>query len=432
MNYSEAMDYLNSVATKGSIYGLETMRLLLREFGNPQDGLKCIHVAGTNGKGSVIAFLDSVLRKAGYKTGRYISPSVLDYREKIQINGEYISEDDVAELVTEIKEVTEKIREATVFEIETIMAFLYFARSDCDYVILETGLGGAEDATNVITNPLASVIVSISMDHMNILGDTIEEIASCKAGIIKENCKTVIMKQKPSVQTVFADRCRQMNSKLAVADYDMATVKSENIKYRRFDYKEFKDIVISLTGRYQINNAVLALEVIKELRTMGIVIPDEAVYEGMVKADWPARFSCLDDGDVKFFADGAHNEDAARSLRETMLQYFEGKKLIFIMGVLADKEYEKVIALTADLAEFIITITPPSPRALDAEQLKMAVSKVNRNVTATLSLEIAVDNAYEYAKSGDDANDYVIVAFGSLSYMGDLYRVMDVRKAERS
>ena len=432
MNYSEAMDYLNSVATKGSIYGLETMRLLLSELGNPQDGLKCIHVAGTNGKGSVIAFLDSVLRKAGYKTGRYISPAVLDYREKIQINGEYISEEDVAELVTEIKEVTKKVREATVFEIETIMAFLYFARSDCDYVIIETGLGGAEDATNVIASPLASVIVSISMDHMNILGDTIEEIASCKAGIIKENCPAVIMKQKPSVQKVFEDRCRQMNSKLAVADYDMATVKSENIKYRRFDYKEFKDIVISLTGRYQINNAVLALEVIKELRTMGIVIPDEAVYEGMVKADWPARFSCLDDGEVKFFADGAHNEDAARSLRETMLQYFEGKKLIFIMGVLADKEYEKVIALTADMAEFIITITPPSPRALDAEQLKMAVSKVNRSVAAALTLKEAVDNAYEYAKSGDDAENYVIVAFGSLSYMGDLYRVMDVRKAERS
>ncbi|MBE5947435.1 MAG: bifunctional folylpolyglutamate synthase/dihydrofolate synthase [Lachnospiraceae bacterium] len=432
MNYSEAMDYLNSVATKGSIYGLETMRLLLREFGNPQDGLKCIHVAGTNGKGSVIAFIDSVLRRAGYKTGRYISPAVLDYCEKIQINGEYISEEDVAELITEIKEVAEKIKEATVFEIETIMAFLYFARSDCDYVILETGLGGAEDATNVIKNPLASVIASISMDHMNILGDTLEEIASCKAGIIKENCPAVIMKQKPSVQKVFEDRCRQMNSKLTVADYDMATVKSEDIKYRRFDYKEFEDIVISLTGRYQINNAVLALEVIKELRTIGIDISDEAVCEGMVKADWPARFSCLDDGEVKFFADGAHNEDAARSLRETMLQYFDGKKFVFIMGVLADKEYEKVIALTADMAEFIITITPPSPRALDAEQLKMAVSKVNRNVTAALTLKEAVLGAYEYAKSGDDAEDYVIVAFGSLSYMGDLYRVMDVRKAERS
>ena len=432
MNYSEAMDYLNSIAAKGSIYGLETMRLLLSEFGNPQDGLKCIHVAGTNGKGSVIAFLDSVLRKAGYKTGRYISPAVLDYREKIQINGEYISEDDVAELITEIKVVTEMVREATVFEIETIMAFLYFARANCDYVILETGLGGEEDATNVIANPLVSVIVSISMDHMNILGSTIEEIASCKAGIIKKNCKTVIMKQKSSVQNVFEERCRQMNSKLTVADYDIATVKSEDIKYRRFDYKEFKDIVISLTGKYQINNAVLALEVIKELRAIGIDIPDEAVYEGMVKADWPARFSCLDDGEVKFFADGAHNEDAARSLRETMLQYFSDKKLIFIMGVLADKEYEKVIGLTADLAEFIITITPPSPRALDAEQLKMAVSKVNRRVSAVMSLKEAVDNAYEYAKSGDDAMDYVIVAFGSLSYMGELYRVMDVRKAERS
>ena len=309
---------------------------------------------------------------------------------------------------------------------------MYFARSGCDYVILETGLGGAEDATNVISSPLVSVIASISMDHMNILGSTMEEIASCKAGIIKENCPAVVMKQMPSVQKVFEDRCRQMNSKFTVADYDMATVKSEDIKYRRFDYKEFDDIVISLTGKYQINNAVLALEVIKELRAMGIIIPDEAVYEGMVKADWPARFSCLDDGKIKFFADGAHNEDAARSLRETMQQYFSDKKLIFIMGMLADKEYGKVIGLTADMAEFIITITPPSPRALDAEQLRMAVSRVNRNVSAALSLAEAVDNAYEYAKSGDDAEDYVIVAFGSLSYMGDLYRVMDVRKAERS
>ena len=430
MNYSEAMEYLNSVAIRGSIYGLETMKVLLEKFGNPQDKLKCIHVAGTNGKGSVIAFLESVLKNAGYKTGRYVSPAVLDYREKIQINGEYIGEDDVAELITEIKEVTEKVREATAFEMETIMAFLYFARSECDYVILETGLGGTEDATNVIKSPLVSVIVSISMDHMNILGNTLEEIASCKAGIIKENCPAVIMKQKPSVQKVFEESCRRLNSKLTIADYDMAIVKSEDIRYRSFDYMEFKDIVISLTGKYQINNAVLALEVIKELRAMGIDIPDEAVYEGMVKATWPARFSCLDDGEVMFFADGAHNEDAARSLRETMQQYFGDKKLIFIMGVLADKEYEKVIGLTADMAEFIITITPPSPRALDAEQLRMAVSKVNRNVSTALTLKEAVRGAYEYAKSGDDAENYVIVAFGSLSYMGDLYRVMEERKAE--
>ncbi len=432
MDYKEAMEYLNSIAVKGSIYGLETMQVLLEELGNPQDCLKCIHVAGTNGKGSVIAFLDSVLRRAGYKTGRYISPAVLDYREKIQINGDYITEDEVAGLITEIKAVTEKVSEATVFEIETIMAFLYFAREKCDYVILETGLGGAEDATNVIKNPLVSVIASISMDHMNILGNTLEEIASCKAGIVKKDCPTVIMKQQPSVQKVFEERCRMMNSELTVADYAMASVSYEDVKYRRFSYKGFDDIVISLTGRYQINNAVLALEVISKLRSCGINIPDEAVYEGMVKADWPARFSCLDEDEVLFFADGAHNEDAARSLRETMMQYFGDEKLIFIMGVLADKEYEKVIGLTADMAEYIITITPPSPRALDAEQLRMAVSKVNRCVSAAMSLKEAVDDAYEYAKSGDDAKNYVIVAFGSLSYMGDLYRVMAERKAERS
>lgn len=432
MNYREAMEYLQGIAAKGSIYGLETMRVLLTEFGNPQDCLKCIHVAGTNGKGSVIAFLDSVLRKSGYKTGRYISPAVLDYREKIQINGEYISEEQVSGLITEIRTATEKVHEATAFEIETIMAFLYFAREKCDYVIIETGLGGAEDATNIIKNPLVSVIASISMDHMNILGNTVEKIASCKAGIVKNGCPAVIMKQKPSVQKVFEDRCKETASELVIADYDNVVLKSENIKCRRFDYKNYKDVVISLVGKYQISNATLALEVISLLRRIGINISDRAVHEGMANAVWPARFSCLDEEEILFFADGAHNEDAARSLRETMLQYFSDKKLIFIMGVLADKEYEKVIALTAELAEYIITITPKNPRALCADSLKTAVCKVNRNVMAAISLEEAVEKAYEYAKSCDDAKDYVIVAFGSLSYMGDLYRVMAERKAERS
>lgn len=428
MNYSEAMKYLNGIAAKGSIYGLETMREFLEEFGNPQENLKCIHVAGTNGKGSVIAFLDSVLRRAGYKVGRYVSPAVLEYREKIQINGEYISEADVAGLVTEIKEVANRGRKATVFETETIMAFLYFSRQKCDYVIVETGLGGAEDATNVIKSPFVSVITSISKDHMNILGDTLEEIASCKAGIIKANRPAVVMKQPASVLKVFEEKCNKSDSELIVSDYEQVELLDNSISYRRFDYKDYKDMVISLVGKYQINNAALALDVISELRRQGIAISNEAIYDGMATAEWPARFSCLDDGKVMFFADGAHNADAARTLKETIEEYFFDKKLIFIMGVLADKEYESIIKITASLAEYIYTITPDSPRALSAEDLKTAVSRVNKRVEKALTLREAVDKAYKYAKSGDAANEYVIIAFGSLSYMGELYRVFGERQ----
>lgn len=433
MNYSEAIEYFSEKSKKGSIYGLETMRVILAEAGNPQEMLKCIHVAGTNGKGSVIAFLDSILRKAGYKVGKYISPAVLDYREKIQINGEYISEADVARLATSVRRISEAVREATVFEQETAMAFMYFAEQKCDYVLLETGMGGDGDATNIISEPVVSVITSISRDHCRLLGDTLEEIALHKAGIIKKAGAVVALPLRESVTEVFKSRCREQQAELWISDYlkELTPIASD-WSMQSFDYKEFKHVVIHLTGEYQLQNAALALETVLVLRKKGVAIADKAVYEGMKAAEWPARFACLDGGHPLFFADGAHNEDAALSLRNTLLGYFKNKRIVYIMGVLADKEYEKIIGLTSDLAEYIITITPNNSRALPADKLKEAIECCRRDgrsaVVCCTGVREAVLKAYGYAEK-IESNDYIIVAFGSLSYMGELYKAMEDRKA---
>lgn len=422
MTEKEFNNYIDSLSGKGSVLGMERLEVLLKKIGNPEDRLKFVHIAGTNGKGSVLAFTSTILKQAGYKTGRYISPVICDYREKIQINGKMISKKSLYEGMDIIKTVTDTMEDKpTLFEVETALAFWYFDIKKCDIVVLETGLGGRDDATNVIKNTLVCAFASISLDHMAVLGKTVEEIANVKAGIIKPGAMTVISPCSDNVRDIiYKEYCRVNPG----GDAFETAEEPCNINYKllntSFDLKGLKKLKIQLSGTWQPENASVSVSVIKMLRQLGYKISDEDIYNGLKETDWYGRFSCLSKKPL-IICDGAHNENAAIRLRQSVETYLQGKKLIFIMGVLRDKDYDKVISNTADLAEYIITVTPPeNPRALSAYELAMAVREYNGNVTEAGSVEEAVEMARLIADK-----DYVIIAFGSLSYLGRLKNAVE-------
>ena len=420
MTYKEARVYLDEVSKYGSVLGLDTIRGLLRELGNPQDDLKFIHIAGTNGKGSVLAYTSTILSEAGYRTGRYVSPTVVSYLERIQVDGEWIPKEEFAGLVEEVMKAIarmETLGEAspTVFEVETAIAFLYFKKMNCDIVVLETGLGGTLDATNIVENTVAAVFTSISRDHMGFLGDTLEEIAGNKAGIIKPGCIAVTAEQKPKVLQVLKDQAESCSCKVYTADSREAEVIKESWSGQVFSYRNWTDIELALAGRYQIINAVTVLRLIEGLREQGLQISETAVRAGFAKAAWPGRFTCIGRKPL-FIIDGAHNEEAALRLKETVEQYFAEKRLTFIMGVFKDKEYDKIAKLMAPLAKKIYTVDlPDEGRTLKAGELKTAVKPYCADVMAVSDIHTAVRRAYESTEE-----DEVILAFGSLSYLGQV------------
>ncbi len=429
MTYEEARAFIAETSTYGYRLGLDCIREMLKRLGNPQDSLRFIHIAGTNGKGSTLAYISTVLKEAGYRVGRYSSPAVYSYRERIQVNEENISREDLARLTERIyctgKEmVAEGLLHPTCFEVETVLAFLYFQEQNCDLVVLETGMGGLTDATNVVYTTLVSVLTSISMDHMGFLGDTLEEIATMKAGIIKPDTRVVSARQQPEAEAVIERTCRERGC-------DCRTVQEEklrDVKYgvisQSFSYKQYDKLTISLAGVHQILNAALAVEAVEALGELGYSVSEEALRRGLVNTIWNGRFTILEEKPL-FILDGAHNRDAADRLRETLEQCFPHGRLIYIMGVLADKEYDYMASVLAPLAACIFTVmTPDNPRALPAEDLAKAVKPYNPHVQAAGSLPQAVKMAREAAGPED-----VLVAFGSLSYLGELERV--VRKGAR-
>lgn len=419
MNYKEARVYLDEVSKYGSVLGLESMRELLRRLGDPQNELKFIHISGTNGKGSVLAYLSTILSGAGYRTGRYISPTLFSYRERIQVDGEYIEKESLACHVTAIAAAAEDMQKAglpspTVFEIETALAFLYFKEKRCDIVTLEVGCGGLLDATNVITTTLMEVIASISMDHTDLLGDTLAKIAAQKAGIIKPDTMVVSAQQKSEAAQVIEDTCKEQHCTLQMVDES----KISNVHYgaegQTFSYKEWENVAISLAGSYQIKNAALALEGVEALRKLGYALSDQQVREGLLHTVWRGRFTTLR-RDPTVIIDGAHNPAAALELKESLERYFPGKTLYFVMGMFKDKDYAQVIDLTAPLARHIITVeTPGNPRALPARELAEAVGKVNPSVEWADSVAHGVEKALAMAGKED-----AVIVFGSLSFLGE-------------
>ena len=429
MKYTEAVEYIESLNQYGIVPGLGNITNLCEKLGNPQQELKFVHIAGTNGKGSVLAYVSTILKAAGYKVGRYVSPTIFEYRERIQVNNRPITQKALCTLVERMQGICQELvaegkPHPTPFEVETAMAFQYFKEQGCDIVVMETGMGGRLDATNIIENTLVAVLVSISMDHMQFLGKDLTAIATEKAGIIKKGCQVVTMEQEEEVLRVIHDKAQGLNAKVTVAE----TGKAKKIRYglekQRFDYEAWKSLEIGLAGKHQIANAVLAIEVIKAFEQTGYVVAEKALRKGLLETRWLGRFSLI--GKKPFFVvDGAHNEDAAKKLAESIEFYFTNKRIIYIMGILRDKEYEKIIALTHSYADMILTVaTPNQARTMSSYELATEVAKVHPNVTAVDSLEEAVEIAYLLAGKED-----VILAFGSLSFTGKLINIVEKRKA---
>ncbi|SFB04012.1 dihydrofolate synthase / folylpolyglutamate synthase [Acetitomaculum ruminis DSM 5522] len=434
MNFDEANEYLQNASLRGRVYGLERVKRLMKALSNPEDELKIVHVAGTNGKGSTVAFISKILEKAGYKVGVYTSPTIVTYWERIQINGEIISEDAVASLISKLADIInnefgEEDDKPTVFEIETAMAFLYFKEQNCDIVIIETGLGGLTDATNFINNTLLSAISSISLDHMDVLGDSIAEIAKNKAGIMKKGAMAVCLQQEPQAMKVLKEKADELDIKLRVAKkcniYDI----KHGFLTQHFSYKNNKetieDVETGLLGTYQLENASLAIEAALALKEAGFDITLSNIKEGIKDTQLVGRFTKLSEKPL-FIVDGAHNADAAVKLKKTVETYLKGMNITFIIGVLADKEYKKIIDTMMDIPQKIYTITPPNPRALDAKELAEDISKVNKNVTACESIYEAIKLSMENTKE-----DEAILAFGSLYYLGDVVRSLKEYKGEK-
>lgn len=423
MDYLQSRAYIKDSEQYGSVLGLTNMRNLMERLGNPQDDLKIVHVAGTNGKGSVIAYLYTVLSNAGYRVGRYVSPTIYSYRERMEAAGEPVSREKFAEYLTKaasaIQEMTQEgLPHPTPFEIETAVAFLFFADEDCDLVLLEVGMGGDLDATNIIKHPVLSVLVSISMDHMSFLGNTLEEIAEKKAGIIKPGCPMIAAPQKEEAKKALQAACARCQVSYAESDPTKAQLVKESVEGQTFLYRG-EEYHISLAGVYQKENAVLALDALDILDKQGYTSTGEQRRHGLAQTRWQGRFSVLCKEPL-FVVDGAHNPGAAEQMAASIEHYFKGKTIYYIMGMFQDKDYRSVLQKTCPYAKKILTIeTPDNPRALSAEKLAEAAREFHGDVAPMESLESAVKEAFGLAESQD-----VILAFGSLSFIGELSAIV--------
>ena len=422
MTYDEAVEFVDSTKKYGSILGLESIRNLMQELGNIQEQLHIIHVAGTNGKGSVCAFLSAALTEAGYRVGRYNSPAVFERREVFRIGETMISKEEYAAVFERVQTACEVLTKRgcphpTVFEVETAAAFLWFYEKKCDLVLLETGMGGETDATNLITHPVCSVLTSIGMDHMQYLGNTIEEIAKVKAGIIKKGCPVVALKQGDSVCEVIKNKAEECGSRCVLVEVPQY-MQEAPIWGTTLQDVHYGSVHTALGGIWQRENLSLALAVLKLLEESGYPITKEAVQNGIAKTIWHGRYEVLQTEPL-FIIDGAHNPIAAKRLKETIEKDFTNREIIYIIGVLADKEHEKMLRLLLPGAKAVFTVTPDSPRALDGESLAKEARKYADNIWHVPDIGKAVKMAKETAKESD-----VILAVGSLSYLKEVKKAL--------
>lgn len=415
MTLDEALRYIHEVCWKGTIPGLERIQALLDAMGNPERKCKFVHVTGTNGKGSTCAMVASILRKAGYKTGLYTSPYLIRFNERIQINGEQISDADICELTEYVKPFAESIFERpTEFEMVTAIGFEYFARHKCDIVVCEVGMGGEFDATNVIAAPEAAVICNIGLDHTEVLGDTLEKIAGAKAGIIKPGCDAVLYRERPSVEAVFEERCKALNVPLHKADFDSLHLLSHSLEGQVFDWERFHALRLPLLGEHQLHNAAVALTTARVLQKRGWKITDAQIREGIESVRWPGRFELMRK-DPMFIIDGGHNPQCIEALVKNIRDYLPGRELTVLTGVLGDKDFHCMYRDVTQYAKEFITITPANARALTAEKLADYLRQFGKPVTACDVVADGVRLAIEHA-----GKDGVVLCYGSLYMIGDI------------
>lgn len=423
MNFSEALNYISSADSYGIVPGLDNICALCKELSDPQDKLRYIHIAGTNGKGSVGTFLDNILINSGYKTGRYTSPAVMDYLEKFQICSQNIAENKFAIYIEKVKKAVDSmvargLPHPTVFEIETAIAFCYFADEKCDIVLLEVGMGGKNDATNIINNSLLSIITSISSDHTQFLGNTIQEITLEKSGIIKDNGNVVTISQVPEITDIIRKVCEEKSATLKISKiYNIRDYSYSNF-IQTFSYENYENIKINMLGKFQIENAIIAIDACKILSDLGYKISDKNIYDGLYNSKWQGRFEIIRKNAPLFIIDGAHNKAAAIRLRESIDIYFSDSKIVYIMGMFKDKDYAEIAKITAKRATKIYTIDTKNNRSLTADALAKEIKNYNSNVTPCESIINAVENSL---KEQCD----VIIAFGSLSFLNEIKRYVN-------
>ena len=415
MNVNEAIEYIHSVFWKGSIPGLSRTLTLLEKMGNPHKDLKYVHIAGTNGKGSTAAMTASILQKAGYRTGLYTSPYIYRFHERMQINGEQISDEDLVEITQYVKPLADSMEEApTEFELVCCIAFEYFKRKQCDIVVLEVGMGGEFDATNVIDTPEVAVITNIGLDHTDVLGSTIEEIALTKAGIFKEGGDAVIYRGVPSVEKVFEDVCCQRNVQLKKADFDSLKLLSHGLEGQVFDCGERKALELPLLGHHQLHNAAVVLSIADTLIAKGWNITEQNIRDGLREVSWPGRFDIVS-RDPLFIIDGGHNPQCIEALVGNIKDYLTGRKVIALTGVLADKDYGDMYKPVMELVEQFVCITPDNPRKMEAEDLAKYLQAAGAKAEACASVREAVVRSMELA-----GKDGVVLCFGSLYSIGSI------------
>ncbi len=413
MTYEEAIAYIHGMYWRGSKLGLVRVTELCELLGNPQNKLKFIHVAGTNGKGSTCAMLSRILCAQGYRTGLFVSPYVDRFNERIQFNNEPIADDELAEIITDLKPVVESMENApTEFEVITAAAFLYYVRKQCDYVVLEVGLGGELDSTNIIKTPLLSIITAIDYDHMHILGNTIQEIAHAKAGIIKDNGTVLFYGQHPDALPVIEAACEKHHAALHVVDRSTLQEGTYDLHGQTFDYRGYRELRLGLLGKYQMRNAATVIDAVELLREQGVEISDEALRTGLEKTVWPARFELLRE-DPPFFVDGGHNPHGVRGTVETYQRLFPDRKAKIIMGMMRDKDVSQSIGLLLPIAQEFYTVTPNNDRAMPAEEL----AELIRTFGATATSFSSVADAIETAARGEEPS----LAVGSLYMAGEVH-----------
>lgn len=410
MTYNEAIEWMDSRHWSGTGKGIVRSQELLERLGNPQDKLKFVHVAGTNGKGSVCACLSKILTAAGYQVGLFVSPHLKRFNDRIYFNGTEIGDEDFARLASRIRTQAEVMEDApTVFEIMTAMGMLYFAEKQCDLVMLEVGMGGRLDSTNVIRTPEAAVITSIGLDHTKELGDTLEKIAGEKGGIIKTGGTVIVDGSNTAVMPVFEKICQKTGALLVTSAPEQIRNVVLSPAGEVFDYKDLKELHLSLTGIYQMNNAAMVIETLRVLEQKGYRIGEAALRKGLSEVYWPGRFERLHEQPT-FLVDGSHNPDGIRALLESLRSYFPDKKIRFLLGILSTKDVSTMLQLIEPLAEEIGVIMPPSEKAMDNERMARQISRECAvRTTAFDSIEEGVRSMIENAEKED-----VICATGSL------------------
>ena len=426
MNVNEAIEYIHSANWMGSEPSLDRTRNLLAMMGNPEKKLKFVHIAGTNGKGSTAAMTASILTRAGYRTGLYTSPYIYRFNERIQIDGEQIADEDIVDITAWVKELAATLPDhPREFELVCCIAFEYFHRKNCDIVVLEVGMGGEFDATNVIECPEVAVITNIGLDHTAFLGNTLEAIAETKAGIFKEGGHAVVYRGTPGVEAVFERICAERHMTLRKADFDTLVSREISLFGQVFDCGERKAIELPLLGEHQMFNASVVLSVMDALTERGWQISEEHIRTGMRTVTWPGRFDIVS-REPLFIIDGGHNPQCIEALVKNIRDYLVGRRVIALVGVLADKDYADMFRPVMELVEQFVCITPDSPRKLEADDLARYLRGVGAQAEGCGDMDGGIRRCLELA-----GKDGAVLCFGSLYSIGAVKASLDAVLAQK-